>query len=290
MNNTTLEKRIDWPILLSIIAFHILAGVAMTMITVEGLVSFVILYAISVLGITMGFHRYYTHHSFKANKWFGRLLGIMGTLALQGSVKKWVAHHRLHHAGSDTESDPHNANSGFWYSHLLWMLTTDPKFNDPKVINRLSRDIMADPFLVFLSRPIVYVSMQIILGVLLWWGISLEAMMWGIWVRVVAVWHVTWFVNSACHIWGYKNFELVGDRATNNWWVGLLAFGEGWHNNHHAIADSARHGLKWWEFDITWQVIKLSEAFGLVTEVKVAEIPEESVPEDGLIPPAAAKP
>ena len=101
-------------------------------------------------------------------------------------------------------------------------------------------------------------------------------MMWGIFVRLVAVYHVTWLVNSACHFWGYRNFDINNDRSKNNWIVGVLAMGEGWHNNHHAIADSARHGLKWWEFDSSWQLIKLGHRLGWIDDIKEGKLPQPS--------------
>ena len=268
-------RRPDYITITLMLIFHGLAIAALPMISTGGLIAFAILYSLTVLGITMGYHRYFTHHSFKTTRWVSYPLAVFGTLALQGGLRDWVAHHRLHHAGSDTDGDPHNAARGFWYSHLLWMFGTEPRFDAEEVRARLARDVDADPFLRFLSRPVVFISLQVILGILLWAAFGLEVMMWGIWVRLIAVYHVTWLVNSAAHLWGYQNFR-TGDLSTNCWWVGLLAFGEGWHNNHHGIAESARHGLRWWEFDITWQVIRLGRLTGLIHGVKEAGLPDSA--------------
>lgn len=257
----------DWPILSFFLSFHLLAIYGLTMPTTGGMIAFGIMYAATVLGITIGFHRLFTHHGFKCKKWLRRLLAVMGTLALQGNIREWVAHHRLHHNASDTIKDPHNAARGFWYSHCLWMLKVSPVFDDIKRQNRLTKDVLSDPFCRFLCKPVVFVGMQVLLGIFFWISFGFEAMLWGIFVRLVAVYHVTWFVNSACHKWGYKNYQ-VNDLATNCWWVAILSFGEGWHNNHHAHDQLARHGHRWWEFDLSWQVIKLLRLLGLVWDVK----------------------
>ena len=261
--------------LILMIIFHALAFIGLFMPTTGGVIAFVIFYAITVLGITVGFHRYFTHQSFKANIWVRRALAVAGSLALQGNIREWVAHHRMHHAGSDTSKDPHDASQGFWFSHILWLFKIVPEFDDVKIQNKFARDIINDPFLNWLCRPIVFIGMQVVLGIILWAAFSFEVMMWGIWVRLIAVYHVTWFVNSVCHTFGYKNFP-IGDRSVNNWWVGLLAFGEGWHNNHHALPDSARQGLRWWEFDISWHFIKSLEKLNLVWDIKEASYPEEA--------------
>ena len=271
---TQVNRRVDWVISSLLVLFHIIALVALTMTTWTAVITFLVLYAVSVLGITVGFHRYFTHKSFKATKPLEWLLAIMGTIALQGSLFKWVAHHRMHHAGSDTEKDPHDASRGFWFSHLVWMLTTADVFDKREHQKRYVRDIMADPFLMFISQAWFVFGCQIVLGLGLWATLGLEAMLWGIFVRLIAVYHVTWAVNSVCHMWGYQNFK-VKDLSKNNWLIGLLAFGEGWHNNHHAVEYSAKHGLKWWEFDISYLFIRLMQGLGQARDLRIASLPEE---------------
>jgi len=259
---------IAWMILVHLIAFS-----APFVFSVGAFVTFLILYFVTAcLGITFGFHRLLTHRSLKATPWFERFLATCGTLALQGSPMEWVAHHRMHHAGSDTPRDPHNAKNGFWYSHITWLFHQDPAFDDPNVIRKFSRDISADPYMVWLSKPLTMVGMQVILGLLLLVVGGWEYVVWGIFARIAFVYHVTWFVNSASHMWGYRNYETK-DLTTNCWWVGILAFGEGWHNNHHAEQEAVHVSRKWWEFDATWQVIKLARGLGLVSNLKMPKDP-----------------
>ena len=263
------SKTINWPIVSFFAIYHALAFVSLFFFSWSGFTTFLILYFITgCLGITMGFHRYFTHRSFKANKFLERILAISGTLSLQGSVLMWVAHHRMHHAGSDTERDPHNIGHGFWYSHIGWMFYHNPEFDDMNKLRKFGRDITSDPFLMWLSRPLIMIGMQVLLaGILFYFG-GLSVMMWGMFFRTVFLYHSTWLVNSAAHLWGYKNFEVAGDRATNNWLVALLAFGEGWHNNHHAFGDSVKAGYRSWEFDITYLVIRFCKFWGWASDLK----------------------
>ncbi len=264
---TLSPARPDWPTIMLLGVFHALAIPALFHFSWGAFAVFFAFYLITAGGITLGFHRYFTHRSFKAGKPLEYVMAVAGTLALQGSIWRWVAHHRMHHAFSDTDKDPHNARRGFWYSHFIWLLKSDPRFDDPIVMRKYARDIISDPVLRTLSKPMVFIGLQVILGLILWAIGGFWVMMWGIFARLVFVYHVTWLVNSAAHKWGYRNYE-VNDLARNNWWVGLLALGEGWHNNHHAMGESARHGHRWWEFDSTWLVIKTLAAFGLVWDIK----------------------
>lgn len=274
------EVRPSWGIAAMLVSFHLLAIPALFHFSWAGFMTFFVLYLVTAGGITMGFHRYFTHRSFKAAKPIEYLLALAGTLALQGSIWSWVAHHRMHHAFSDTDKDPHNARHGFWFAHFLWLFRNDPRFDDPAVMRKFSRDILADGFLRWISRPVVFIGLQVVLGIVLWATMGFWVMMWGIFARLVFVYHVTWLVNSAAHKWGYRNYE-VDDLATNNWWVGLLALGEGWHNNHHAMGESARHGHRWWEFDSTWVVIKVLSGFGLIWDIKLP-VPPVVVPAESL--------
>lgn len=258
-----------------ITAVHVAALASLPLISWPAVTAFLVTYAITVLGITLGFHRLFTHRSFKTSKPMEYLIAFMGTLANQGNILTWVGHHRIHHAFSDTPEDAHDANRGFWWSHMLWMFFTRPEIDDPKVIRRFTRDIANDPVLKFLGRDSVGILIQIVFGLTLWavWG--LDVALWGTVVRLVAVYHVTWLVNSACHKWGYRNYEpKKPDLATNCWWVGLLAFGEGWHNNHHAHEQCAYHGHRWWEVDVTGLLIRFLALCGLVWDVKT--IPSEA--------------
>lgn len=230
------------------------------------------------LGICLGFHRYLTHRSFEMPRWLAYIFVFFGTLACENGPIKWVAQHRMHHANSDTDQDPHSAAKGFWWSHMGWMLYEHADFDDRKKILDYTKDFNDDKFYQFLDNH--FIKIQVALGLVLFAIGGIPWVIWGIFVRLVLVYHQTWFVNSAAHMFGYKNFKLQKDLSTNCWWVGLIAFGEGWHNNHHAFPSSARHGLRPWEIDLTWMVICLLRKLGLATNLKVVQLQPKSSSED----------
>ncbi|MBD1879235.1 MULTISPECIES: acyl-CoA desaturase [unclassified Coleofasciculus] len=217
------------------------------------------------LGITLGFHRLVTHRSFQTPKWLEYFFVLCGTLSCQGGPINWIGIHRLHHLHSDENLDPHDSNKGFWWSHMGWMLYQNPADTD---IPRVTKDISGDPVYQFLQN--YFIPIQVVLGLILYALGGWPFVVWGIFVRIVAVFHCTWFVNSATHKFGYRTYESE-DRSTNCWWVALLTYGEGWHNNHHAFQYSARHGLKWWEIDLTWMTIQFLQSLGLASKVKLVE-------------------
>ncbi len=232
-------------------------------------VMLVLVWMTGSLGICLGFHRYLTHRSFELPKWLANFFVLMGTLAMQASPITWVGQHRMHHANSDTDKDPYNASKGFWWSHLGWTFYKTHDFHDKRKLLGYTRDFSNDKFYQFLSNNMVLV--QAMLGVVLYLMGGIPWVVWGIFVRLAVVYQQTMSVNSAAHKWGYQNFD-TGDRSTNCWWVGIIAWGEGWHNNHHALPKSARHGLRSWEIDTTWMVICGLKALGLATDVQVATI------------------
>ncbi len=268
------QETLDWRIISYLVIVHALAIYGLFHSSWQNAAIFFALYVFAGLGITFGFHRLFTHRSFKVPKPIEYLAAFAGTLALQGSVLKWVGHHRMHHAYSDKTKDPHNATRGFWFSHIFWTCYNDPSRDDPKVLRRFARDIAADPVLVFMSKDSFILGAQLVLLALLWIFGGFDFMVWGIFVRLAALYHATWFVNSASHMWGYRSYE-VDDSATNCWWVGLITFGEGWHNNHHAFADVAPAGHRWWEIDFTWMLIRLLRGLGLATDIKLPHKPFE---------------
>jgi len=220
-------------------------------------------------------HRLLAHRSFEAPKWLERLLVLMGTLACQSGPIEWVGLHRHHHRYSDQPNDHHDAGRGLWWAHSEWMLHHIPALEH---VQRLTGDLRRDPFYRWLDRWFLLV--QLPLGMALYWygqaagvhGGGLGLVLWAIPLRLVLVYHVTWLVNSATHAFGYRNFDSP-DLSRNCWWVALLSFGEGWHNNHHAHQHSARHGLRWFELDITWLHILLLRRLGLARRIRLAPMP-----------------
>jgi len=224
-----------------------------------------------------------THGSFQTYrpvKWF---FAFLGGLAGEGSAVIWVANHRKHHAHSDKEEDPHSPRDGAWWSHMLWFMPNfGRKWHDNMGLH-YAPDLVKDPAIRFLDKT--FLLWFFVLGAIMWtvgyvfWDAhtAWSFVVWGMFVRMVWVYHITWAVNSATHMWGYRNYE-TSDDSKNLWWVGLLAWGEGWHNNHHAFQRMARHGHKWWEIDLTYYAICVLEKVGLAWNV-VKKIPVLQKPE-----------
>jgi stearoyl-CoA desaturase (Delta-9 desaturase) len=217
------------------------------------------MYAISGMGVTIGFHRMLTHRSFRPHPVVKFLLLVFGSMSLEGPALQWAATHTRHHALADREGDPHSPVEGFFHAHLGWMFKDCEA--DPAVY---ARHLLTDPIVLFVSRTFfVWVGLSLLLPFLLggWSGL-----LWGGLVRIFLTHHVTWSVNSVCHTFGKRAFETP-DQSRNEWVVGLLAFGEGWHNNHHAFPRSAFHGLHWWQVDLSSYVIRALERLHLVKDV-----------------------
>ncbi len=262
------KLRLDWTMIIALVIFHIGAICAF----LPGLfswqavgVALLLHWITGGLGITLGWHRLLSHRSFQTPKWLEYFLAFCGTLALQGGIIWWVGLHRHHHLHSDEDVDHHDSKKGFLWSHVRWMCFEIPAESD---IPRFTRDIADDPFYQFLNN--YFFPLQVVLGVILYAIGGWPFVFWGVFARLVIVYHCTWLVNSATHKYGYRTFETT-DNSTNCWWVALTTYGEGWHNNHHAYQYSARHGMKWWEIDITWMTIQLLQVLGLATKVKLVE-------------------
>jgi stearoyl-CoA desaturase (delta-9 desaturase) len=257
---------LDWGVIVFMSAVHILALMAFLPgnFSWGGLVLFFVLHWVTGgLGITMGWHRLVAHRSFQTPKWLEYFLVFCGALSCQGGPIWWVGLHRHHHLYSDQNVDHHDSTKGFWWSHFGWMMHEVPA---EKEVARFTQDIADDPFYQFLDR--YFLGIQAVLAVILYLIGGWSFVLWGVFLRMVTLYHCTWFVNSATHKFGYRSHES-GDRSTNCWWVAVLAYGEGWHNNHHAYQYSARHGLQWWEFDLTWIMIRTLEVLGLAKNVKL---------------------
>jgi stearoyl-CoA desaturase (delta-9 desaturase) len=238
------------------------------------------MYALSALGITVGFHRLFTHKSFETTAAVRFVLAALGSMAVQGPVLKWVALHRRHHQHSDTPDDPHTPHHrgrgllgrlrGFWHAHLGWVFKPDRAGLDRYVadLKKLASVRVASalfPLWVVLGLALPAALGGVLTGT---WGGALFGLLWGGLVRVFLVHHVTWSVNSVCHLWGSRPYPEK-DHSRNNAVFGILALGEGWHNNHHAFPTSARHGLRWWQVDVSYYVIRLMALVGLAWKVRV---------------------
>ncbi|MBI4532869.1 MAG: acyl-CoA desaturase [Candidatus Melainabacteria bacterium] len=245
---------------------------------------FIVFYLYHGLGITLGYHRLLTHKAFAVPKWLRYLLVLGGYLSLMGAPIVWVGVHRLHHQKSDTKGDPHSPQDGFFHALGGWMDKAKNYQSDGE-LHRQCKDLLSDPLMRCLGdahslkSPIVCLTVSILFRVAIF-------MFFGPWVLFVnlaataIVFLSTQLVNSVCHLpsVGYRSYETV-DNSKNVWWVGLLSLGEGWHNNHHAIPTSARHGLKWYELDLSWYVVLVLEKLGLANKIIC---PPERVP---VMPP-----
>ncbi len=261
------KRRIHVPAFAFIVGVHILALAGLFTFSWAALAVCVVLHWLTGgVGITLGYHRLLTHRSFQTPKIVEYILAIIASLACQGGPISWVAVHRIHHAKSDQPGDPHSPRDSFFWAHMGWCIHRNDIIDDYKEYSKFAPDLAKDPVHRFLNQNFMLWTVLLAAGLYAWGGISF--VVWGIFVRLVLVYHSTWFVNSATHVWGYKNFK-TGEDSSNLWWVALLSYGEGWHNNHHAFQTSARHGLKWWEFDTTYMMIKTLEMFGLAKDIKI---------------------
>ena len=269
---------IAWPALIWIGALHLGALLAFVpaYFTWNALIACVIAHWITGgLGITLTYHRLLTHRSFAFRwKWMEYAFTILGAAASEGGAIGWVADHRKHHAHSDQEDDVHSPTRGFGWAHMFWWMTPDiTAVHTDDYYERWAPDLVRDPVHRFLDKYFIAFPL---LSAALAYGIGgMPGLVWAFFVRSVTVLHATWLVNSATHVWGYRSHE-TRDKSTNLWWVALITFGEGWHNNHHAYQTSARHGMRWWEVDTTYMTICFLKAVGLAHSVKLPKITRAS--------------
>ena len=237
-----------------------IATLAMGRVTLTHLALFAAGFLLTGLGITVGFHRLLTHRSFETHPAIEALLLAFGSMAVEGAAKEWVSLHLQHHAHSDVEGDPHSPKEGFFHAHWGWMMHVVNQRN-----GRYTAAVERDPVAMWASRTfMIWVGVGYLVPFLI---AGWEGFIWGGLFRQFAVQQVTFAVNSAAHCWGARPFD-TRDESRNNWWVGLLALGEGWHNNHHAFPSSAFHGLRWWQFDLSGHVIRALQAAGLAWRVQ----------------------
>jgi fatty-acid desaturase len=283
---TTVNRRkILWPYAISLVVYHLAALSALIpwLFSWTGVATAVAgLYVFGTLGINLCFHRLLTHRGFSCPPWLEHGLALLGVCCLQDTPARWVAVHRLHHQHSDDDPDPHSPLVTFLWGHVGWLLVENRQVNSVLTYDRYARDVLKDPFYFAFEKHLLWVWVNLVqwtlffaAGLAVGWSggtlmdgvqFGLSLLVWGVFVRTVAVWHITWSVNSATHLWGYRNYE-TDENSRNNWLVALISNGEGWHNNHHADQRSAAHGHRWWEFDVTYLTIWLLEKVGLVTDV-----------------------
>jgi stearoyl-CoA desaturase (delta-9 desaturase) len=263
-------KGVNWITVGFMVVFHVLAVVALFYWSWAGLAAFLFFNWVSgCLGIGMGYHRLLTHRGYKTPKLVEYFLTTCGTLALEGGPINWVVTHRIHHSNTDREGDPHTPRDGRLWAHIGWILFGTAQQHDEATLQRYAPDLMKDGFHRWINRwyflPLVAQGLLMVaLG-------GLPLLLWGVFLRVTIGLHATWLVNSATHLWGRQRFA-TGDDSRNSWWVALLTFGEGWHNNHHAHPTSAKHGLRWYEFDPNWLGIRFLKLVRLAHDVKVMRL------------------
>jgi len=240
-------------------------------------------YVFGTLGINLCYHRLLTHRSFACPLWLEHFLSVLGVCCLQDTPARWVAVHRMHHQHSDEVTDPHSPLASFFWGHMGWLLTPNRELERLELYERYSKDLLRDRFYLGMERHLLWVWINLAQWLVFyaagfalgyaatgeWLGgvqMGLSLLIWGVFVRTVLVWHITWSVNSVTHLWGYRTYE-TDEHSTNNILIGLISNGEGWHNNHHAQPRCAAHGHKWWEFDVTYLSIRLLQLVGLAWDV-----------------------
>ena len=269
--------KLNWNTIIAVSIFHVLAVVALFTFSWQNLLAAGVLWWVAgSLGIGVGYHRLLTHRGFVAPKWLEYFLSVCGSLALQSGPLTWVTTHRLHHAFTETDKDPHSPRNGTYWAHMGWIFRGTAQNQTWATMMRYCPDITRDRFQVALNKyywvPIVAV------GLLLFAIGGWTMLFWGVFLRTVVGWHFTWLVNSATHLWGTRRFETRDD-SRNNALIAAVSFGEGWHNNHHAYPRSARHGLEWYQIDLNWIQIWALEKVGLVKNVHVYDEKKKEIPD-----------
>ncbi len=247
-----------------------------------------VMYLLTALGISVGYHRLFSHKAFKTHAFMRVFFAIIGAMAAEGTVRRFVANHRRHHGHSDRDGDPHsphhhdggvwNTVKGFVYAHVGWFLLKRPHPDEKKYAPEFCKDNGKNGVTFVDSTNWLWVTAGLAIPTVLggvwgaltdgtWISSAFLGLLWGGIVRIFIVHHVTWSVNSVCHLWGTRPFKS-GDHSRNNAIFGFLGVGEGWHNNHHAFPSSARHGLRWWEFDAGYVLVKMLSWVGLAWDVR----------------------
>jgi stearoyl-CoA desaturase (delta-9 desaturase) len=285
--DTAQRGRVIWPYAAAVVVYHLLLPLAFVpwLFSWTGLLLIPLgNYIFCSLGIGAGYHRLLTHRSYRCPKWLEHTLAVLGVCSLQDAPARWVMIHRLHHQKADQQGDPHSPLVSLFWGHVGWVLVENRQLSRAATYERYARDILQDPFYLRLERGHTWVWLYIahvwlfyLIGFAIGWattgallgGVQFGAslLLYGVVYRTIYAWHVTWAVNSLCHLWGYRNYE-TDENSRNNWLFALATNGDGWHNNHHAYPRSAAHGFhRWWELDVTYLTLRCLQVMGLVWDL-----------------------
>lgn len=277
------KRAFGWLVSLPFYAVHVIAvvGVALVGFSWKGLALAVALYYVRMFGVTGGYHRYFSHRTYRTSRAFQLFLAVLAQSSVQKGALWWAAHHRDHHKHSDTPKDPHSYRDyGFWYSHVGWILSSETEETDYARISDMARY----PELRWLNKWHVVPGVALAIG--LWLVGSWDALVWGFFVSTTLLWHGTFTINSLSHMWGKRRYTTTDD-SRNNPVLAIVTMGEGWHNNHHYYPRSVRQGFQWWQVDMTYYILRAFAAVGLVWDLHV---PTQKVIDGDAVTPPKAKP
>ena len=275
------KRDYGWLVSLPFLGVHVaaVAGVALLGWSWKGFALAIALYYLRMFGVTGGYHRYFSHRTYRTSRWFQFVMALLATLSLQKGVLWWAAHHRTHHKFSDTKDDPHSfREEGFWHSHIGWILQRETEETNEKLVP----DLVRYPELRWLNKW--HLVPGVTLGVILWLVGSWPALVWGLFVSTTLLWHGTFTINSLAHWFGRRRYNTTDD-SKNSFLLALITMGEGWHNNHHYYQRAACQGFYWWEIDLTFYILKALSWVGIVWDLQV---PPKKVLEGNLVTPRAA--
>lgn len=296
-------RKVRWEYLIGVVVVHLLALLALwpALFQISSvLVAAAGIYVFGTLGMNLCYHRLLTHRGFKCSKRLEHSLALLGVCCLQDTPAHWVAVHRMHHQHSDEQPDPHSPLVSFFWGHVGWLWAENSELDRHVLFEKYVKDLISDRFYRRLEHGFRWLRVVLLqwllfflVGAVIGWfttgqlgsaalsGLSL--LVWGVFVRTVAVWHITWSVNSATHLWGYRNYA-TRESSRNNWFVALISNGEGWHNNHHAHPRAAAHGHLWWEFDVTFITLRIMEKLGLVWDLVLPDLSQRKAVADSAVP------
>jgi stearoyl-CoA desaturase (delta-9 desaturase) len=270
------EEQVDWARITPYVLMHLVCFAAIwTGVSWTAVIAGLIAYLVRMFAITGFYHRYFSHRTFKTSRAGQFIFGLLGAAAVQRGPVWWAAHHRHHHANSDQPDDVHSPlQHGFWRSHVGWFLTIKGFAPDFQMV----KDLLKFPELRWLDRFDLVVPVALGVGMFLL-GVGLEhwapelgtngwqMLVWGFFISTVVCWHATYTINSLSHVFGRQRYR-TGDTSRNNWLLAIVTLGEGWHNNHHYYPNSVRQGFYWWEYDITFYMLKLMSWLGIIWDLK----------------------